>query len=102
MRTDSLRHLFLAYLNLDWDLEYGTVEGAISDFLDVESEERVHEALAELDELIESRLDESTLKLMMTKIGCGYWPYGSGSTFQAWLPELRDAIESARSRIGDG
>lgn len=97
----SLRQVF-AYLNLDWDLDYGSVEGAIADFVRSEPETIVDGAVAELDTLIGRKVDESTLKSMMTEMGCGYWPYGSGSTFQTWLPELRDSIRSANDRVRNG
>lgn len=98
MRNDGLRQLF-AYLNLDWDLDYDSVDGAVADFVRSEPEAAVDGALAELDDLIGGEMNETRLKEAMIQIGCGYWPYGSGSTFQAWLPQLRDSINTARIRF---
>jgi phenylalanyl-tRNA synthetase beta subunit len=93
MSTERLRQLF-AYLNLDWDLDYRSVEAAVAEFVRTEPREVVDAAIAELDGLIELKLDEDTLKSLLTEMGCGYWPYGSGTTFRTWLPELRKSIKT--------
>lgn len=98
MKTERLQQLF-AYLNLDWDLDYPSVEAAIADFARTEPREVADGAIAELDGLIELELDEDTLKSTLTEMGCGYWPYGSGSTFRAWLPELRRSIQAQSDAI---
>ena len=92
MARDSLALLFGAYLNLDWDLEYGSVERGVEAFRRDEGANSAAEVVKQLDALLAAHPSEGELRSVLDGLGCGFFPTGSGLTYSAWLGDLRNQL----------
>lgn len=90
-KRPNLHHFFAAYLNEDWDLNYGTVRRTIQAFMTFEPAERVGGARQELAELL-AAYDEAELQAIAFEEGCGYWPPADGLTYTQWFHKLAQEL----------
>lgn len=86
MTLSALENLLGGYVNQDWDLDYSDVWEAVRAFIGDQPGSVVDEARSQLWELLNSNKSEEDLKrVLISEIGCGYWPPGDGLTFRTWL-----------------
>lgn len=94
----ALESLFGAWLHQDWEPEFGTVENALEEFVDSESEEDAQAALTEARRLAEE--DEEELPELLKELGCCVDPEALGMTSKQFLEDvvvatLERALEGA-------
>ncbi|MEN1833559.1 contact-dependent growth inhibition system immunity protein [Pseudomonas lijiangensis] len=84
-----IKNVFSAYLNQDFDLEFGSADEAIiafSSHVDSADKER---ALDELKLLLSSGLDEAQLRgVIFDKLGCCYFYPAEWSDGATWLKHV--------------
>lgn len=89
----SLSYWFSCYLNQDYDLEFGSPDGALFAFKSKEVEDELRQLNNEVTELIESELDEKKLRdLLLNKLDCGYFYPAKWTTAKDWLRHIRGLL----------
>jgi hypothetical protein len=99
LENPALARLCGDYLHADWPDEYRQVREAVEAFV------RAHPTLAarlpgEVERLLSQVPAESELlDLLVTHLGCAFWPYGQGMSYARWLQATADQVtRSLRSR----
>ncbi len=94
----ALARLFSLYLHGDWPDEYASDWEAAEAFVTLEP--ALARRLPGEVELTRARLVAETdlVELLVTHLGCAYWPYPSGISYGQWLDELAEYV-SARLAV---
>jgi hypothetical protein len=91
----SLEHMFGAYLHQDFDLDYGTAEGAVAAFAAEASEERLAGARYELEMLIGQLGSKCNVGELLLRMGCCYNPCAEHPTEADWLKAVLVQLDKA-------
>ncbi|APQ12734.1 hypothetical protein BJP27_14925 [Pseudomonas oryzihabitans] len=85
----AVREMFRAYLNQDFDLEFGSADEAVIAFSNHSSDLEKEYVLAELNFMLDSCEDDNRLRdFILNDLGCYYFypaEWGSGA---AWLRHI--------------
>lgn len=93
-RFSELGQLFGAYLHQDYDVEHGSIEGAIRDYRDESSTQERGEALRQIDVLLDAFPNDDDLYAALRKLGFTFAPQRDGDTATGWLRRTRALIAS--------
>jgi hypothetical protein len=92
---DELSALFGAYLNQDWQDEYGNdVWDAVGSFRSGESATAVTCAADQVRRILDADHDEEQLRAITDHLGIEYHPPADGWTYNGWLVELEKFLRS--------
>ncbi|WP_439684018.1 contact-dependent growth inhibition system immunity protein [Cupriavidus oxalaticus] len=91
----TVKNMFSAYLNQDFELMFGTAEDAIRAFLDHTSHENVWRASEEVRAILAMKLREDELqKLILGDLGCCYYYPAQWSSADFWLRHVLELLDS--------
>ena len=94
----ALFQLFGGYLHQDWRTEYSSADAAIDSFKQDAPIDAVHDALVELDRLLELQLDDSAMsRVLIDGFECSYQPQLDGTDAVSWVQHVRDLLLPERS-----
>lgn len=89
-----IKNMFSAYLNQDFDLEFGSADEAIFIFSSHADDISKKRALAELDVLLTVGLDEKQLRsIIFDGLGCCYFYPAEWSDGAAWLRHVSSLLK---------
>lgn len=89
-----IKNMFSAYLNQDFDLEFGGADEAILTFSNHADDIGRESALAELDVLLSVGLDEEQLRsIIFDGLGCCYFYPSEWSDGAAWLRHVSSLLK---------
>jgi hypothetical protein len=89
-----IKNMFSAYLNQDFDLEFGSADEAILTFSAHAENIDKERALAEIGLLLNASLDEGQLKcIIFDKLGCCYFYPAEWSDGAAWLRHVGSLLK---------
>ncbi len=84
----ALARVCSVYLHADWPDEYETDREALDAFVTFEPDLAAR-LPAEVEAVLERFEHEGELvELLVTHLGCAYWPYPGRLTYRQWLEEL--------------
>ena len=84
----ALARLCSVYLHADWPDEYEDDHDALEAFVTFEPE-LASRLPAEVEVVLGRLLREGELvELLVTHLGCAYWPYPGRMTYRLWLEDL--------------
>lgn len=87
-----LRTLMVAYFNEDWEADFHTWQDAAAAFARDEPTSIVDPAVADLNQLIQSDLDEDDLLWLLEAMASGVRPEGLGLHNRQWLCQLQEEL----------
>lgn len=89
-----LKNMFSAYLNQDFDLEFGSADEAIFAFSYHANNFDKERALGELNVLLNANIDEEQLKnLIFNGLGCCYFYPAEWGDGAAWLRHVSSLLK---------
>ncbi|MFC5475786.1 contact-dependent growth inhibition system immunity protein [Paraherbaspirillum soli] len=89
----TLKNFFGAYLNQDFDLEFGAADDAINAFIHQADENERLLAASEIEQLIATTLDEEQLRtFIFNELGCCYFYPSEWDGGIAWLKHIRSLL----------
>ena len=89
-----IKNMFSAYLNQDFDLEFGSADEAIFAFYSHEDDVGKERVLAELNGLLSFGLDEEQLRsFIFDGLGCSYFYPAEWSDGAAWLRHVSSLLK---------
>lgn len=89
-----IKNMFSAYLNQDFDLDFGSADEAIFAFSSHAERIDKERALAELDVLLSANLDEEQLKnIIFDGLGCCYFYPAEWDGGAVWLSHVSSLLK---------
>ncbi|MBK9453873.1 MAG: hypothetical protein IPN95_31665 [Bacteroidetes bacterium] len=93
LNYEELTNFFAGQYHNQWPEEYGTWENALSDVCRRSSIPWLKLIMNELTTLLAFKLDEATLKVIITKeCHANYHAPADGHSYQEWLEKLRSKL----------
>jgi hypothetical protein len=97
-----LAYLLQAYFHQNWAAEYRregqtpTYRRVVADVRDREPPGVVAGIIADLDDVIARDLAEEDLRALSRRLGSQFSPPGAGTTYAAWLRDIRAVLAAPR------
>lgn len=86
----ELKYWLTGYLHQDFDAEFGSVDNALNVYKLNESAEKVKKLKHDLENVIESDVEENDLRdLLLTKLDCCYYYLSEWKSTKDWLRHLQ-------------
>ncbi len=90
----SVKNMFSAYLNQDFDLIFGTPDEAVQAFVKQSTKEQVTRAAHEIRGLLDMTISEHDMhKLLVEQLGCYYYYPAEWPSARKWLQHTLKLIE---------
>jgi hypothetical protein len=88
----ALARLCGLYLHADWPEEYHDDWEALEAFLDLEPGLAARLPAEVEHVLARIQLEGKLVELLVTHLGCAFWPYARSVTYRQWLEGMADQV----------